>query len=42
MDERLASTDIAADKRAAGQPVITLDEDGNVVRLLPDGTIEQL
>lgn len=42
MDERLASTRIAADKRAAGQPVITLDDDGNVVRHMPDGTVDQL
>ena len=41
MDASLASTDIAADKHAAGQPVITLDADGNVVRHLPDGTIER-
>lgn len=42
MDERLASTDVAADKHAAGQPVITLDEDGHVVRRLPDGTVERV
>jgi hypothetical protein len=41
MDERLVSTGIAADKRTAGQPFITLDDDGNVVRHLPDGTVEQ-
>lgn len=29
-------------KRAAGKPAITLDEDGNVVRRLPDGTIDPL
>jgi hypothetical protein len=42
MDEHLVSTDIAADKRAAGQPIITLDENGDVVRHLPDGTVEPL
>ena len=42
MDERLAASDVAADKHAAGLPVITLDEDGNVVRHLPDGTVERL
>lgn len=42
MDQRLASTDVAADKHTVGQPVITLDEDGNVVRRLPDGTVERL
>lgn len=42
MDQRLATSDVAADKHAAGQPVITLDDDGNVVRHLPDGTIEPL
>lgn len=40
MDQRLAATDLVADKHAAGQPVITLDERGNVVRHLPDGTVE--
>ena len=42
MDASLASTDIAADKRAAGQPVITHEQDGNVARHPPDGTVEQL
>jgi len=42
MDERVAAADVAADKRAAGQPVITLDDDGHVVRHLPDGTVERL
>lgn len=42
MDERLATSDIPSDKHAAGQPVITLDEAGNVVRHLPDGSVEVL
>jgi hypothetical protein len=42
MDHRLASSNLAADRHAAGQPVITLDEDGNVVRHMPDGTVEQV
>lgn len=42
MDQRLASSNLAADKHAAGQPVITLDEDGNVVRHMPDGTVERV
>lgn len=42
MEQRLVESDIAADKHAAGQPVITLDADGNVVRHMPDGTIERL
>lgn len=42
MDERLAAADITAVKHAAGQPVITLDEDDNVIRHMPDGTIERV
>ncbi len=42
MDERLAASDVAADKHAAGQPVIVLGRDGKVVRHLPEGTVEQL
>lgn len=42
IEARLASSDVAADKHAAGQPVITLDEEGNIVCHLPDGTIEGL
>lgn len=41
-DQRLASSDITADKHAAGQPVITLDDEGNVVRHMPDGAVERL
>lgn len=41
MDEHLEAADVTAVKHAAGQPVITLDDDGNVVRHMPDGTIER-
>jgi len=40
-DERLASLDLAAERRSAGLPVIILDEDGEVVRHHPDGRIER-
>lgn len=42
MDARVIAADVTGDKHAAGWPVITLDEDGNVVRHHPDGTVELL
>jgi hypothetical protein len=41
MNDRLATLDLAAERRDAGLPVVTLDADGNVVRYLPDGSIER-
>jgi hypothetical protein len=40
-EERLASLDLAAERSAAGLPVIILAEDGEVVRRHPDGSIER-
>jgi hypothetical protein len=40
-DERLASLDLAAERRSAGLPVIILGGDGEVVRHHPDGRIER-
>lgn len=40
-EERRADLDLAAERHAAGWPVVTLDDDGRVVRRHPDGTVEQ-
>lgn len=39
-DRVAAATSIADDKAAAGKPVVTIDEDGNVVHRMPDGSVQ--
>lgn len=42
IDDRLEAADVAADRRRAGKAYVALDEQGNVVRHQPDGTVETL
>jgi hypothetical protein len=40
IDRRVEELDVGAGKREAGQSSVALDDDGNLVRHLPDGGVE--
>ena len=42
IDEQAATVDVGAAKHAAGLPYLTVDDAGNVLKVHPDGTTEQV
>lgn len=42
IDEQAATVDVGAAKQAAGLPYLTVDDTGNVIKVHPDGTTEQV